>query len=369
MSDETARDRSPVMADVARLAGVSHQTVSRVLNGHPSVRPGTRARVETAIAQLGYRRNTAARALVTRQSRTFGVVSVDTSHYGPASTLFGIEQAAREAGYFVSFASVRHVDRTNMRVALDHLMSAGVDGIVVIAPIQAAVDAVHGLSASVPLVMLEAGERASGNVVIDQVGGARLATRHLLDLGHRTVLHVRGPTDWLEAEARVRGWRDELAAAGRVAHEVLVGDWSPASGYAAGQRLAAMRDVTAVFVANDQMALGVMLALHEAGRAIPGNVSLVGFDDIPEAGFFLPPLTTVHQDFAEVGRRCIRRLLDLIYGAGADSATAARLVGADGCAASGRDAPAPTEPVQPVLIVRRSTGRASVRAAVQHAPA
>jgi DNA-binding LacI/PurR family transcriptional regulator len=301
------------MADVARLAGVSHQTVSRVLNGHPHVTPATRGRVERAIHQLGYRRNTAARALVTRRHGVLGVVSVGSSNYGPANTLIGIEAAARADGYSVSFVSLEQVDRGSMQGALDHLTGAGVDGILVLSPTRSAVEAVRGLSADVPVVTIS-GTTSAGRptVVIDQERGARLATAHLLDLGHATVHHVRGPDDWLEAEARVSGWRAELRARAVPVADCPVGDWSAASGYAAGRLLAARADVTAVFVANDQMALGVLLALSEAGRAVPDDVSVVGFDDIPEAAYLRPPLTTVRQDFAELGRRCLRQLVALI---------------------------------------------------------
>jgi DNA-binding LacI/PurR family transcriptional regulator len=314
MADRPAR--APIMADVARLAGVSHQTVSRVLNNHPSVAPETRRNVEVAISQLGYRRNTAARALVTKKTHTLGVVSVDTAHYGPASTLVAIETAAREANYFVNFASLPHVDRANMRDAVDHLMSANVDGLIVIAPLAAAVEALTGMRTDVPLVRVAGDESSasSNSVVVDQAAGARMATRHLLSLGHESVVHLRGPHGWLEADARVRGWRGELEAAGLPVPETPVGDWSPASGYRAGRHLATMPELTAVFSANDQMALGLISALHEAGRSVPGDVSVVGFDDIPEAGYFLPPLTTIRQDFAEVGRRCIAMLMALIAG-------------------------------------------------------
>ena len=311
-----ARGRAPVMADVARVAGVSHQTVSRVLNAHPHVTPATRQRVERAIDQLGYRRNTAARALVTRRSATLGVVSVGSSNYGPANTLMGIEAAARAAGYSVSFVSLDQVDRRNMQDALDHFTGVGVDGIVVLSPTRSAVEAVHGLSADVPVVVTAEGTGRSSrpSVLIDQLHGSRVATGHLLDLGHRTVHHVRGPQDWLEADARVQGWLTELGARAVAAPECLAGDWSAASGYEAGCRLARQRDVTAVFVANDQMALGVLRALFEAGRSVPEDVSVVGFDDIPEAAYLRPPLTTVRQDFAEVGRRCLRQLVALIDG-------------------------------------------------------
>jgi DNA-binding LacI/PurR family transcriptional regulator len=323
------------MTDVARLAGVSHQTVSRVLNSHPSVAPETRRNVETAISQLGYRRNTAARALVTKQSRTLGVISVDTSHYGPASTLFSIEAAARQANYFLNFVSLRYVDHANMRAAVDHLMGANVEGIVVIAPLTAAVEALQGLRPDVPLVRVASddGPASSDSVLVDQAAGAGLATRHLLSLGHETVVHIRGPYEWLEADGRVEGWLGELMAARVPVPELLAGDWSPASGYRAGQALARRREVTAVFVANDQMALGLIRGLHEGGRAVPSDVSVVGFDDIPEAGYFLPPLTTVRQDFAEVGRRCIDRVMALIAG----------------------EAVALPSPIQPTLILRSST--------------
>ena len=303
------------MADVARLAGVSHQTVSRVLNEHPHVTADTRSRVERAIDELGYRRNTAARALVTRRSATLGVVSIGSSNYGPANTLIGIETAARADGYSVSFVSLERVDRQGMRAALDHLTSTGVDGVVVLSPTRTAVEAVQGLATDVPVVSVE-GAVGDGRpaVVIDQVLGSRVATAHLLELGHRTVHHVRGPGDWLEADARVRGWQHELQVHGAPVPQCLAGDWSAASGYEAGRRLARQDDVTAVFVANDQMALGVLRALAEAGRSVPDDISVVGFDDIPEAAYLLPPLTTVRQDFAELGRRCLRQLVALIDG-------------------------------------------------------
>ncbi|MEU4575893.1 MULTISPECIES: LacI family DNA-binding transcriptional regulator [Nonomuraea] len=305
------------MADVAREAGVSHQTVSRVLNEHPNVRGETRTRVLEAIDKLGYRRNLVARALVTRHSRTLGVVSFDTTLYGPASTVYGIEQAARAAGYFVSIVSLKSIDRSGVRDALDYLADQGVDGIVVVAPQRSAAQALADLPLDIPAVAVEGGEAGDVPVVcVDQVEGGRLATEHLLSLGHETVWHVSGPSDWLEAEGRVAGWRAALEAAGRETPEPLAGDWSPRSGYEAGRRLAAMRDVSAVFVANDQMALGVLRAFTEQGVRVPGQVSVVGFDDIPESEFFSPPLTTVRQDFGAVGRHSIGMLLRQIEGGG-----------------------------------------------------
>jgi DNA-binding LacI/PurR family transcriptional regulator len=311
------RMRLPVMADVARLAGVSHQTVSRVLNGHPHVSSDARDRVQHAIAQLGYRPNRAARSLVTRESMSLGVVTVDTTHYGPASTLFGIEGAARAAGYLVTLATLRTVNATTMREALDYLFTAAVDGIAVIAPVDAAVHAIHGLTPHVPLVMVEvSGSEEIPSVTVDQVLGARLAVRHLIDLGHRTILHISGPPRWSEAEARVRGWREELGTAGLSARQVIEGDWSPQSGHRAAAAVLAQPDATAVFASNDQMALGLIKALHEHGLSVPADLSVVGFDDLPESPFFIPALTTVRQDFEAVGQRCMETLLALMRGEG-----------------------------------------------------
>jgi DNA-binding LacI/PurR family transcriptional regulator len=307
--------RSPVMADVAKLAGVSHQTVSRVLNNHPNVRTETRDRVLSAIDKLGYRRNLVARALVTRHSRTLGVVSFDTTLYGPASTVYGIEQAARAAGYFISIVSLKTIDRAGVRDALDYLADQAVDGIIVVAPQRSAALALTDLPINIPIVAVEGGHPGTVPVVsVDQVEGARLATEHLLGLGHETVWHVSGPSDWLEAEGRVEGWRGALLTAGREVPDVLTGDWSPRSGYEVGRTLTRMPEVTAVFVGNDQMALGVLRAFTEAGVRVPEQISMVGFDDIPESEFFSPPLTTIRQDFGAVGRHSIAVLLRQIEG-------------------------------------------------------
>jgi DNA-binding LacI/PurR family transcriptional regulator len=303
------------MADVAKLAGVSHQTVSRVLHDSPQVRRETRERVLDAIRQLDYRPSPVAQALVTGRSRTLGVVSFDTTLYGPASTLLGIEQAAHDAGYVTTIASFKTLNRTSVLGAVQRLRDQGADGIVVIAPLRSAVDALRQLDSDVPVVAVEGGPDETVPVVaVDQHGGAAAATRHLLELGHRTVWHIGGPLDWLEAEERAHGWRTTLELAGAEVPPLLRGDWSARSGYELAAELVRRRDVTAVFTANDQMALGLLRRLHESGRATPGDVSVVGFDDIPEAAYFTPPLTTVRQDFAEVGRRCLRLLLGQIEG-------------------------------------------------------
>jgi DNA-binding LacI/PurR family transcriptional regulator len=307
------RRRAVVMSDVGELAGVSHQTVSRVINGSPHVRPETREKVLAAMQQLGYRPNSVARALVTGRSNMLGVVSFDTTLYGPASTLFGIERAAHEAGYFIIVASLKALDRASLADAVERLRRQGVDGVLVIAPFADAADAVVHAPSEIPLVAVEAGPQDIVPVVaVDQVVGAASATQHLLDLGHSTVHHVAGPPDFLEARQRLEGWRATLERAGIEAPAPLSGDWSPRSGYDLGRRLASDPDVTAIFVANDQMALGVLRAMHEADRRIPSEVSIVGFDDVPEAPFFTPPLTTVRQDFDEMGTRSLHVLLRTI---------------------------------------------------------
>jgi DNA-binding LacI/PurR family transcriptional regulator len=313
--------RGPVMADVARAAGVSHQTVSRVLNGSDNVRAETRERVLRAVRELDYRPNSMARALVTGRSWTLGVVSFDTTLYGPASTLFAIERAAHAQGYFISTVSVTSLDRASVLDAVERLRGQGVDGILIITPQEAAVEAVLHVPLDMPVVAVEAGpEEAVPVVAVDQVAGAAAATRHLLELGHRTVWHVAGPSDWLEARQRIEGWTAALEEAGADPPPLVSGDWSARSGYEVGRRLATVREVSAVFAANDQMALGILRALYEAGREVPRDLSLVGFDDIPEAQFFTPPLTTVRQDFNEVGRQSLMLLLDEMA-AGARSST------------------------------------------------
>lgn len=304
----------PVMADVARLAGVSHQTVSRVLNEHPNVRQKTRETVLAAIRELGYRRNAAARTLATGRTNAIGVISFDTTLYGPASMLYSIERAAHPE-YSVVIASLPQLDRRSMLAAAERFLDQGVEGIIVIAQLASAARALTTIAGDVPLVGVGCGISAPlPSVVIDNPAGAAAATRYLLDLGHPTVHHVAGPAQFLDAEERIEGWRRALQAAGAYLPQVLHGDWSTRSGYEIGHQLADSSDVSAVFSANDQMALGMLRAFSERGRRVPADISIVGFDDIPEAGYFLPPLTTVRQDFGELGRRALRLLINGILG-------------------------------------------------------
>jgi DNA-binding LacI/PurR family transcriptional regulator len=260
---------------------------------------------------LNYRRNIAATTLVTQKSATLGVIGFESTLFGPASMLYSIEDAARAAGYFVSVVTVRTLDRESVLEAIDRLWQQDVEGIVAIAPKYSVQNAL--IQAPAGLVCVGVGgasDTAVPTVRVDNVAGAALATQHLLDLGHATVHHVAGPADWPEAQERVNGWRATLYAAGRVVPPVDHREWSARSGYEGGKALAVDPNVTAVFCANDQIALGVLRALHEAGRRVPEDVSVVGYDDVPESGYFLPPLTTIRQDFAELGRRAIAVLLD-----------------------------------------------------------
>lgn len=325
------------MRDVAELAGVSSQTVSRVINGHPHVADDTRQRVLAAVRALDYQRNFAARALVTRRSGTLGVIGYESPLYGPTSMLCSIEGAARSAGYFVSVASVRHLDRRSVLDAVDWLRRQSVEGIVAIAPKASMAEALGEVSDRVACVTVGGGySEAVPSVRIDNVAGARLATRHLLDLGHPTVHHVSGPPDWPEAADRASGWRDALRAAAAPVPAAVPGYWSARSGYEQGRRLVRDPSVTAIFCASDQLALGVLRALHEAGRRIPGDVSVVGFDGAPDGGYVLPPLTSVRQDFTELGRRSLELLLSRV--GGAEGAPASRC-----------------ELLVPELVVRQST--------------
>jgi DNA-binding LacI/PurR family transcriptional regulator len=294
------------MTDVARLAGVSHQTVSRVLNNYPHVRPRTRLIVLAAVRELGYQPNTVARALATGRTKTLGVITLAGTLYGPNSKLNAIEAAARDEGYIVSIASRQPGGDESVADAVLRMHRLGVAGVIVIAPHAVADERLDDLATVIPLVLIEGGLAV---VSVDQTAGGRIATEHLLTLGHPTVWHIAGPENWPEATERTAGWREALVRAGAPVPALWRGDWSPASGYAFGREIAGRAEITAVFVANDQMALGLLRALGEHGRRVPDEVSVVGFDDIPEAGYFAPPLTTVRQSFEQVGVRSVRSLI------------------------------------------------------------
>jgi DNA-binding LacI/PurR family transcriptional regulator len=292
---------------------VSHQTVSRVVNSHPSVREDTRRRVQEAIAQLGYRRNVAARTLVTRRSNIIGVITSVSPFWGPSSTLIGVERAARDAGFYLSVAGLRSIEPAAVKDVLGHFVDQGVEGIVVIAPEAAMVHMAEPFITDLPVVMVAAGAEPAAGVqitAIDQERGARLATRHLIELGHTRIGHIAGPEPWFDATARLAGWRRELAESGLRPGPQVAGDWTAASGHRIGmQWFRRKRLPSAIFVANDLMALGFIRAMHDAGVRVPQDVSIVGFDDMPGADHFLPGLTTVRQDLDSLGQQCIEMLV------------------------------------------------------------
>jgi DNA-binding LacI/PurR family transcriptional regulator len=321
--------------DVARVAGVSRQTVSRVINHHPSLRPETRDRVQAVIDELRYRPTLAARALGSNRSRTIGVVAWQRTQYGQSAAIQGVERAAQAAGYLVNTTNLASSGSDDILEALSMQVDQMVAGIVIIAPQTRTLDALDELDTDIPYVMLHS--RGSGDpheIFVDQVAGAKTATRHLIRLGHRDIVHVAGPQEWIEADARMQGFLTEMVDEDMPVTPPILGDWSAAFGYHAGRELARNRNFTAVFSSNDQMALGLIHAFRSAGLDVPGDVSIVGFDDIPEAAHFWPPLTTVRQDFEELGRHCVARLLGESTESGATTA-----------------------PLTPQLVVRESTAR------------
>ena len=334
MSNDEKQARAANIFDVARLAGVSHQTVSRVLNNLPNVRPATRERVEGAIAQLRYSPSPAARALVTRRTRTIGLVTPGMSDYGPTSIANHFNVAARGARYSVDAVSALDSDEGGIRWVIEALLRQRVDAIVLIVVDASVLEFIRGLELTIPLVAVAATPRRSPHIVsIDQYRGARAAVRHLAELGHTQINHLAGPATAPDALERVRGWRDELVAQRLEVPELLQGDWTAASGFEIGRTLD-LSWGTAAFASNDQMAIGMLSALRNRGLSVPEDLSVVGFDDIPEAAYFFPPLTTIRQDFAALGTLMMQKVLVAVEEP--ESAT--------------EDTPLPTK-----LIVREST--------------
>jgi DNA-binding LacI/PurR family transcriptional regulator len=325
------------MADVARLAGVSSQTVSRVSNGRTNVDDRTRDRVVKAMQALGYRPNGAARALQRGRFHTIGVIMTTLETFGNMRTLDAIAKEAARADYSVNLIPISAPTLTGVSGAYRRLSDQAVDGVVIIFEAHLLDHAEFTLPPGIPVVVIDSDAGTQYTVVdTDQAQGARQATEHLLHLGHQQVWHIAGPESSFSATHRVESWRRVLRSAGINPPEVLRGDWTPESGYQCGLTLGRREDVTAIFAANDQMGLGAMRALHELGRDIPGDVSVVGFDDMEEARSFWPPLTTVRQDFTTVGRLSIQKLLDKVANPSAEIAKIA----------------VPTQ-----LVVRSSTGR------------
>jgi DNA-binding LacI/PurR family transcriptional regulator len=320
----------PTITDVARRAGVSRQTVSRVSRGMPGVTPETAARVQRAIRDLGYRPHMAARALSSGSSGVIGVLTHDVGSAGASIVILsGIEREASAAGYGVSVVSIGSFDAESVSSGIDRLLRSGCDGIVLMAPWASDAQALRTLAPTVPVVTTSQVEGFLGPSVYNDTSAAtRLLVAHLLDLGHRSVHHVAGPDGWNAARLRVNAWRAMLEEAGTRPPALLAGDWSSESGYRAGLELARDESVTAVFAANDDMALGVLHAMAEVGRRVPHDVSVVGFDNSARSAHFIPPLTTAGFDSAEQSRLVVSVLLDQMEGRAVPATTslAAELV-------------------------------------------
>jgi len=302
--------RRPGGTDVARLAGVSQKTVSRVMNGEAHVKDEVRLRVLSAARELGYRRNNQARALNSGRTNRIGVVSLGTALFGPSSLLVAIERAARSTGFALSIVNTFEGDAGGVAGAIESLLEEGVDGIVLSEPID---EGPSPISLDVPILTLGRfpGLTAPSviNVGVSGDHAGHTPTRHLITLGHRQIRHLAGPQRWWAARDRAEGWARALREADLPQVPFIEGDWSPASGYRAGRRLADDPEMTAVFAGNDDMAIGLIRALREAGRRVPADVSVIGFDDIPSAAYIDPPLTTVAGEFDSTAIRGLRRLV------------------------------------------------------------
>jgi DNA-binding LacI/PurR family transcriptional regulator len=297
--------KPPGLVDVAAKAGVSLSTVSRVLTGRTPVSEKLRARVQAAVDELGYRPNAAAQTLVSGKRSTIAVLARNTSRFGYAATLEGIEQAARDAGYVVMITVIESGSPEDVARAVDMTLSQALAGVIVIEFDAVGVATLEALPDVVPVVAAAGARRKAGtrpHAFLDDEAGGRAATEFLLGLGHRTVHHIAIPAT-RRRSGREWGWRTALEAAGAPVPEVVHAEYSPVSGYEAARRIVDDPDVTAILCGNDELAIGAARALAERGRKVPEDVSLVGFDDQPFAEMWVPALTTVAQDFADLGRR------------------------------------------------------------------
>lgn len=302
---------------VAKEAGVSTQTVSRVINNIPGVLPETRNRVQATIDRLGYRPNVIARSLAQRRSCSLGVVATGIEYYGPSSTLVGIEQSANAAGYSLNLNLLYKPETDDATPIIDGFLSRQVDGIIwATQEIGENLDWLEQERFPIPVVFLEIRPRQGVyNVNVDSRYGGKLAVGHLISSGYRRIGIITGPLTWWAARERLQGWRDAMTEIGLpVDHRQIVeGNWSTGSGAQGLERLLEQYpEVEAVFVCNDQMALGVLQTSRKLGRRVPDDLAVIGYDDIPEAEYFWPPLTTVRQDLMALGGTAVKLVSRLI---------------------------------------------------------
>ncbi|MBA4608947.1 substrate-binding domain-containing protein [Aeromicrobium sp. Marseille-Q0843] len=309
-------------------------TVSRVLNDHPNIKPATREKVLAAIEQVNFTRSSHARALATNRTMRIGVLVDSPVEYGPNSTLRAFEAAARSKGYAVSAYSMSENPELAIDSGVMHLVTQGIDALCVIAPRTSSLELLHQQATELPRLAITAEpEEHLFTAAVDQRAGALAALDHLIGLGHRRIAHVAGPLDWVDAQARERAWLDRIASAGLEPMGVVEGDWTSNFGHWVATHDDTITSATAIFAANDQMALGLLHGLHARGVRVPEDISVVGFDDVPDSAHFLPPLTTVKQDFQALGELSLSLLLEAIEG----------------------EVPAHGAMIEPVLVVREST--------------
>ncbi len=336
MTSEVESSRRASIYDVAREAGVSHMTVSRVLNDHPNIREATKKRVLEAIKVTNYTPSSIARALATQKAMRIGVLVDSPVQYGPNSTLRALESAARQHGYVISSVSFSAPgDGEEVEDGIAELVTQGIDAICVIAPRLSSLDKVRRKAPGLPTVIVQSEPATEMHTVsVDQRSGAESAVKHLIELGHTSILHLAGPMDWHDSRVRAQAFQETLEAAGLVSAPPIIGDWSSDSGYDVGKS-ADLGDATAIFASNDQMALGLIHGLQERGLKVPDDMSIVGFDDLPDARHFLPPLTTIRQNFSDLGIQVIELLVRAIEGG---------------------VSPYARELIEPKLMIRLSTG-------------
>ena len=306
--------KQPTIYDVARHAGVSHQTVSRLLKGDPGIKPLNRERVLKALDELGYRPNLTARSLATNRSHRVAALTQEITQVGPGMVAQGASEEARAHGYVLDIITLDVGDRANVEEAIKLVNQHDVAGILALASTDELRDAFESARFPVPVV-IPFGMVAGDSGAPDMRGEAiRELIDHLVELGHRRFLHLAGPGTWVAARNRRQDFDDALAAHGLALEAVVHGDWSAKSGYDAVRALQPGLSSTAIVAANDQMAIGAILALSELGLRVPEDVSVTGMDDIPEAAYVRPPLTTIQLGLAEEGRDTFRQLLALMTG-------------------------------------------------------
>lgn len=311
----TPTPERPNIRHVAAVAGVSHMTVSRVLNNHPNIKPETRQRVLDAIEETGFRPNSAARALANQRNRRIGVLVEASNTWGPSTALRGIELAAGGQGYSVTSVSLRSDEEGTTQAAVDQLKDQGIDALCVIAPRSASLSELRQLNVGLPVLAVKGGgDPTFYTAAVDQRQGTALLVDHLAELGHRSVLHLSGPLDWFDARDRERAFYARSREWQLREQPVVVGDWTADFAYDYAVSLKRKPEYTAVFAANDEMALGLIHGFTERGVSVPEELSIVGFDDLPLSAHFLPPLTTVRQDFQDLGAKVVAVLIAAIEG-------------------------------------------------------